>query len=224
MYVFGLNEENMQNKVNSVDMSSFCKKNNIILDKSEDWENFHEYCNNNKIDKIITLGDSRIIPSKIVNAFDTIGNHGAILPDVQGGASLVWGRMLNNGVWGVSIMKIGERVDSGDILKIRHIYYHEKTTEEDFTTMADYATMQALIEVLQGKYEIIPNKKWQVRIARHTDSYKVNEILKICLHHRIPVYLPPRRPSDGKIKESWPEDYKEIFKMANEAPYPKWSE
>ena len=224
LLVFSLNKDNQKRKVNSVDLSSFCLKNSINLDESENWDSFYNFCNKEEIDLIITLGDSRIIPANIVNSFNVIGNHGAILPDIQGGASLVWGRILNSKYWGISIMKIGEKVDSGDILKTRTFYYNENTTEKEFTDKADNETVKALIQVLKGDYEVVENRKWQVRVAKHTDSYKAIKILEYCLKNNLAIYLPPRTFADGKINEAWPNEFTRKFKIANDYPYPKWSE
>lgn len=222
--VFGLPKEKLKTKVNSIDLTDFCIRNNIKLFQTDNWDQFYNFCKKEDIDKIITLGDSRIIPKKIVNSFDTIGNHGAILPAVQGGASLVWGRLLNDGEWGISIMKIGEKVDSGDILKVKKFNYEPNITEENFTTIADNLTVEALIDVLMGDYLIMKNKRWAVRVAKHTDSFEATAILKFCKDNKLPVYMPSRTPDDGIVDDTWPLDFISVFKIANNFPYPKWRE
>ena len=223
LYLFGISEDSMSSKVNSVKMEQFCSENGIILNKTEDWSQLYDFCLSNGITKIITLGDSRIIPKNIVQKFDVIGNHGAALPDVQGGASLVWGRMLNSGNWGISIMKIAERVDSGDILKVKRFSY-DNISEEQFVTTADDLTIAALREVLHGDYTATENKRWKVRASKHVDSYDGVGILKYCLENNIPVYMPTRTPVDGKLSRDWPSEFIKVFKIANNFPYPKWSE
>jgi len=222
--LFGLSDDRLPGKVNSVRMDDFCADNGIVLNKTENWDSFYSFCLENDVDIIITLGDSRIVPKNIVNNFEVIGTHGAILPDVQGGASLVWGRMLNNGVWGVSIMRIGEKVDSGEILKKKTFNYTDTTTEKEFVNMSDGIAIELLLDVLQGNPEPQQNKRWDIRVAKHTDSHKVKEILEYCLANNLSVYLPPRTPEDGLIKTHWPEEFKTFFKVANNNPYPKWRE
>ncbi len=224
LYVFGLPEEDLRHKVNSVSLTEFCEEWGITLDKTGDWNNCFQFCTTNNIDMIITLGDSRIVPKDVVRNFDVIGNHGAVLPDVQGGASLVWGRILNSGEWGVSVMKIAERIDGGDILKVKTFKYDESTTEEQFTDAADALTVDALVEVLQGDYAVQENKKWKVRVAKHTDSHKAVELLRYCKENNLPVYMPPRTLEDGYLDPSWPPQFIKSFKIANDHPYPKWSE
>ena len=220
--VFGIKDAKSKNKVNYVSLDGFCRDNKIFLDKTEDWESFYAYCLEENIDMIITLGDSRIVPKKITNAFKVIGNHGAILPDVQGGASLVWGRMLNSGEWGISIMKIEEKVDSGDILKVKKFTYDKTTTEKEFTDKADFLTVDALIEVLNGDYSVTKNRKWDVRLKKHICAQSAVEILKHCRYKNLCVYLPPRTPQDGKINNEWTKGFVNVFKIANNDPYPKW--
>ena len=220
--LFGLSDAKMIDKVNSISMDSLCKEAGITLDKSEDWDKFYYACKQENVDTIITLGDSRVVPKKIVNNFEVIGNHGAILPHVKGGASLVWGRMFNLGFWGISIMKIREKIDSGEILKTKKFHYTDVITEKDFVQTADALTIEALLEVLGGDVQPVCNKKWDVRVSKQTDSYKTSEIFKYCMDNDLCIYLPPRTPKDGTIKQEWPQEFINNFKIANNNPYPKW--
>tara|TARA_R100001440_G_scaffold74334_1_gene99715 strand:+ start:145 stop:918 length:774 start_codon:yes stop_codon:yes gene_type:complete len=222
LYVFGLPHDKLSGKVNSVHLDKYCEENDIFLDKTNEWKNCLKFCEENEIGLIITLGDSRIVPKAITDNFKVIGNHGAILPEVQGGASLVWGRMLESCEWGISIMKIEGRVDSGDILKIKKFNYSPTLTEAQFVNICDNLTVQALKEVLLGDYEITQNKRWDIRISRGTDSYKTYQIFKYCIENKLNIYLPPRSPSDGVVNSQWPDDFKQKFKKACDAPYPKW--
>ena len=102
VYVFGLQPEKESAKVNFCDLTDLCSENKIDYVKSGNWEEIE----NTPADYIVCLGDSRIVPERLVEKYYVVGNHGAILPSVQGGASLVWGRMLNSGKRGVSLFKI----------------------------------------------------------------------------------------------------------------------
>tara|TARA_R110000824_G_scaffold125871_1_gene285169 strand:+ start:1191 stop:1820 length:630 start_codon:yes stop_codon:yes gene_type:complete len=200
------------------------KCNDAELIKSDDWGEFEIDCIQENIDLIILLGDSRIVPESIINNFNVIGNHGAVLPDVQGGASLVWGRMLNNGEWGVSIMEIDKKVDAGNILKVKRFQYSPDCSELEFTEICDDLTVDALSEVLRGDYASIQNNKWQLKIAKHTDSCDVVTIFKYCIDNDINIYLPLRTPEDGLLKDEWSDDFKQVFKIANDKPYPQWKQ
>ena len=223
--ILGLSEKSLAQKVNSVSYDSLlfeCDDARLI--KSDQWIEFEIYCIEENIDLIISLGDSRIVPESIINYFNVIGNHGAVLPDVQGGASLVWGRMLNNGEWGVSIMKIDKQIDSGDILNVKKFKYNTDLSQLDFCEKCDDLTIQALEEVLKGDYNKIQNTKWDVKVAKHTDSLETVKLLKYCIENNLSIYLPPRTPQDSQIKSEWDDSFKFCFKIANDNPYPKYNE
>lgn len=226
--ILGLSEDSFKNKVNSASLDNFIKSYDWTkppkLIRSNRWDSFYQSCIDKKIDLIITLGDSRIVPENVINSFDVIGNHGAVLPHVQGGASLVWGRMLNNGEWGVSIMEIDKKIDSGRILKVKKFNYGSDCSELEFTEKCDNLTIEALIDVLEGDFTPKQNNNWDLKIAKHADSYDVVNILKHSLLNKLNIYLPPRTPEDSIIKNHWPEEFKNIFKIANNNPYPKWQE
>lgn len=80
VFIFGLPDEQLENKVNSVNLNEFAKSNNINLIKTNNWEDALQY----DVEQIISLGDSRYVPPYIIEKFKVIGNHGAILPNVQG--------------------------------------------------------------------------------------------------------------------------------------------
>ena len=219
-YVFGLPDELRSKKVNSVSLDDFCAHNEIYLDKTNNWDNLK----NQKVDLVIGLGDSRIVPEEVIKAQNVIGNHGAILPSVQGAASLVWGRMLNTGTWGVSIFKLAKRVDAGDILVTKEFEYDRSCSMDDFVDAADDITIDALFEYLDGNYSVSPNARWNVRLSKHTDNNFVVENLRSCLQRGMRIYLPPRNLEDAKIVPEWESDFVETFKLANDHPYPKWRE
>jgi len=219
-YVFGLPEKKAKNKVNYVPLEDFCYRNGVIFDNSNEWANLVK----TKLDLVICLGDSRIVPEDVLSAHKVIGNHGAILPYVQGGASYVWGRMLNTGKWGISIMELDKVVDSGRILVTKEFSYSPDCTMEMFCDIADSLTVEALFDYLNGSYTAKENAKWDVKVARHTDSEFVIDILKSTLNNNLNIYLPPRRPKDSRLKEQWKQNFMQSFKKANNGPYPRWFE
>ena len=216
-YVFGLSSEQRQQKVNSVDMKGFCDNNDIALDTSNEWQNLE----NQNLDLIISLGDSRIIPSTVLQR-RVIGNHGALLPFVKGGASLVWGRMVNNGKWGVSIFELNKSVDTGDILVLKPFEYNINISMREFVDIADNKTVEGLLQFLKGDYAKINNPEWNIKIAKHTDSEKATSLLRYAIDNNINIYMPPRTPDDAKIEKCWGSDFITKFKTANAFPYPCW--
>ncbi len=223
-FVFGLSNEKRNNKVNSVDLKEYCISNKILFDDSERWENLYKFCKKEGVDKIITLGDSRIVPQKIISSFYVIGNHGALLPQVKGGASLVWGRMLGSGEWGISIMEIEKEIDGGNILNLKKFQYSDSCTEKVFVEKADDLTVSALIEVLTLSIPKIVNTPWDIKLSKNIDSFKAVEILEYAIKNNLSIYMPTRTPLDSLVKKEWSHNFKEVFKLANNTPYPKWIE
>lgn len=220
--VFGLTEEKLKNKTNYFNLDEYCASKNIHLFKTNNWDAFKIFCDKNDIDLVISIGESRILPESITSSFDVIGNHGAVLPDVQGGASLVWGRLVNTGCWGVSIMRIDEGIDSGEILKVKNFDYDLDCTEFDFVEKCDDLTVEALVEVLKGNIDTKSNKQWDIKVNKHTDSYMATKILEYCLHNNMNVYMPPRTPDDCVINNNWSKKFIDLFKTAQNNPYPQW--
>jgi methionyl-tRNA formyltransferase len=169
------------------------------------------------------MGDSRIVPASFLQKNIVIGNHGAVLPRVQGAASLTWGRMLNTGHWGVSLMRLNAQIDAGEILATKEITYNtDNTSMQEFVEMCDNATVDLVENHFEGNYKKIKNKKWDIKVAKGVDSEKVIGILRTCLQAGLNIYLPPRNPYDAKINLLWKTSFIEGFKKANNLPYPKY--
>tara|TARA_R100000005_G_C4996785_1_gene203573 strand:+ start:2184 stop:2936 length:753 start_codon:yes stop_codon:yes gene_type:complete len=217
-YVFGLPEEKLKNKVNAVSMTSICADNNIEYISSGKWEDIQGI----DVDVVLELGDSRIIPKDFLEHHEVIGNHGAVLPRVQGAASLVWGRMLNDGWWGVTLFKISEEIDAGDIIKVKEFSYNTDMKMDDFVEMCDDKTIECLKEYLDGDFQITENQRWDVRAPKGGDSEHVVNLLRECLDLGKNIYLPPRTPASAQMKEDWTPEFVESFKLANDTPYPRW--
>ncbi len=219
-YVFGLPKHKLESKANAVDLTSICELNNITMDDSGNWQNI----NSQNLDILISMGDSRIIPKIVLQNNKVIGNHGAVLPFVQGAATLVWARMLNLGHWGVSIFELEEKVDTGDILKTATFTYDSDCSMAEFVRKADDATIDCLEQVLLGNFSKTKNKKYDIRISKHVDSEKSLKIFREALELGMNIYMPSRNPEDSTVEQHWSACFREIFKVANDRPYPRWRE
>jgi methionyl-tRNA formyltransferase len=218
-FVFGLSDVDLKSKVNSMPLDDFCKDNNIMLYKSEKWDIIMDQ----DVDLIISLGDSRFVPPQVIDKFKVIGNHGAVLPLIQGGASLVWGRMLNSGEWGVSLMELDKKIDNGTILKTKSFTYEPNTPMEVFCDKCDKETINILKDYLINGSD---NKEYKssrvdIKVSKYIDSKTCIGLLQFALENNLNIYLPPRTPEDGKIKKEWENEFIENFKIANDKPYLK---
>ena len=227
--LYSLTKEATLKKVNGIDLQDFSDQNNIVHIDG-DWEIFNKECIRLGVEIIFVLGDSRIVPKMIIDNFPmVIGNHGALLPSIKGGASLVWGRMLNLGYWGVSLFQITEKIDDGPILGTQVFTYKPMSNMQDFVAAADKHTVLLLKKVCEKltkheKLDKISNEKWHVKIAKHADEETVCRIVKDLMKNNMNVYLPPRNLADCDIGNSWAEEFKYCFKAANASPYPNWKQ
>jgi len=218
LYVFGLPDKKLKNKVSSASMLPVCDQNNIDYINSGDWQDIQ----NIDVDIVFEFGDSRIIPKSFLDRNEVIGNHGALLPRVQGAASLVWGRMLNNGSWGVTLFKVSEKIDSGDIVKAKEFSYDTGIGMNEFVDMCDKMTIECLQDYLDGDYSVISNQPWDIKVPKGEDSRVVVDLMKDSLDAGKNIYLPPRNPASAKINKCWTSKFMHSFKLANDNPYPEW--
>ena len=79
-----------------------------------------------------------------------------------------------------------------------------------------------ITSILKGNIDKKDNSKWNVKINKHTDSYKAITLLKHSLDNNLNIYMPPRTPEDSVIKSHWPKKFIDVFKIAQDKPYPKW--
>ena len=222
LLLMGLSKNKLIKKANSVSMEEYCEKKNICYIDNDSWDFFYNKCKKNRINLIIEFGDSRIIPSYILENIYTIGNHGALLPYVKGGASLVWGRMANLKNWGVSLMKIDKAIDQGEILSSKEFNYDSYTNMSEFIELSDRATMDCFVKLINKNFSVKKNIPTKVTVKKNTDTYKATTKLIEALRKNISIYMPPRIPIDAKINNDWPEEFIEVFKIANNKPYPKY--
>jgi len=216
-YINGLPPELLKNKVNGVDLASFCKELDIPFYSSNDFSVIKDL----DVDLIVVLGDSRILPISEFRCKTIIGNHGAELPSIKGGASIVWARMINNGNWAVSLMSLSEAIDSGDIWGINRFIYDPSMSMADFVNLCDDKTVELLGMYLEGylKHSIFTRKNTLITLHKHVDSEVACSIAKLAIKNDIPIYLPSRTPEDSKVKDCWGAEFKHNFRIANSYPY-----
>ena len=70
----------------------------------------------------------------------------------------------------------------------------------------------------------VQNTPWDIKLTKNIDSFKAIEILEYAIKNNLSIYMPPRTPLDSLVKKEWSDNFKEIFKLANNKPYPKWIE
>lgn len=151
---------------------------------------------------IFVIGLSQIISKDLLDcALDyAIGFHPTPLPQFRGRAAVPWLILLEEHELAISLFKIDEGMDSGDII-CQHPY---TLAETDYAEDAHKKILQALAEGLKSVLPSIYSGTVEFKKQNSQDA----------------TYLLIRRPEDGKI--DWTCQAKEIQKLVRAAsrPYP----
>ena len=153
-------------------------------------------------DFIFVIGLSQIIPKSILNLANeyAIGFHPTPLPKFRGRAAIPWQILLGVSESKVSLFKLDEGVDSGDII----FQYPYKIDKDDYAL------------------DVYEKVCYAMRIALHhclTNIYN-DTVNFIKQDEDEATYLLARRPEDGKINWHWSGE--EIYTLirATSKPYP----
>lgn len=151
-------------------------------------------------DVILVLGWYYMVPKKIreLAKHGAWGIHASLLPKYAGGAPLVWAIINGEKETGVTLFKLDDGVDDGDIIEQQSFPIE---FQDDIATVYDKAT-----EV---------SKKILVKVL---DQYPDIE-MKVQNKDEIEVY-PQRSPEDGEIDLNWSPVRIYNFIRAQAPPYP----
>lgn len=149
---------------------------------------------------IVVAGWYHMIPRSIYSRYKVAGLHASLLPRYSGHAPLVWSILNNEKEAGISLYRIAEGVDTGEIIgsRVTPILFGD-----DIATL--YGRIQHLaIDMLQT--ELLP---WARNAAQ---GFQQDETLR--------TIMPPRTPLDGKL--DWQGNALQIYNAvrAQSAPYP----
>ena len=151
-------------------------------------------------DLIIEAGWSEIIPKEILEIprKGTIGIHGAILPNIKGGASMNWALIQGEKEWGVTLYYLVEKVDEGDIIATKKF---KITLEDDIETLHCKSDL-ASEELLEENLHLIEQNK-EPRIRQDPSQG---------------IKLPQRKPEDSRI--NWNKNTLEIYNWIRAQTHP----
>ncbi|OZI15797.1 hypothetical protein CAL18_17640 [Bordetella genomosp. 7] len=153
-----------------------------------------------KPDAIVVAGWYHMVPRSIYECYKVAGLHASLLPRYSGHAPLVWSILNNEAEAGISLFRIAQGVDSGEIIGSR-------ATEILFSdTIASlYGRIQRLaIELLQN--DLLPWVRNEVPGRAQDDAQR--------------TVMPPRTPADGEL--DWRANALQIYNAvrAQSHPYP----
>lgn len=151
-------------------------------------------------DIILVMGWYYMVPKKVrdLAKYGAWGIHASLLPDYAGGAPLVWAIIEGQKKTGISLFRLEDGVDDGDII------------EQDVIEIENSDTIQ---EVYNKAIE--SSKKVLLRNLRNIDSVRFHPQDK----KSIKVY-PQRKPDDGEIDLQLPAKQMYDFIRAQAPPYP----
>lgn len=153
-----------------------------------------------KPDVILVMGWYYMVPKKIrdLSRLGAWGIHASLLPDYAGGAPLVWAIIEGCEKTGITLFKLDEGVDDGDIIAQAEICIEPtdtiKEVYEDVIEKSKKILLDTLTNIQQIKF--IPQDKSLIKV------------------------YPQRKPEDGEIDLSLPAKKMFDFIRAQAPPYP----
>jgi methionyl-tRNA formyltransferase len=155
-----------------------------------------------EIDWLFIIGWSQIANKRLLYSAKkgVLGMHPTLLPEGRGRASIPWAIIKGLSETGVTLFKLDEGVDTGDIIDQERIVLNDRTTATDLyeaVKIAHIALMERVIRMIKND-EVVLNKQ---------DESKA-------------TYWPQRRPVDGEINLSGSVHDAERLIRALTKPYP----
>jgi methionyl-tRNA formyltransferase len=190
---------------NFADMELHAKQNNIPFyyingEKNNRLQDYFAFIETLDLDVILVLGWYYMVPRSIRNLtkFGAWGIHASLLPDYAGGAPLVWSIIEGASKTGVTLFKLEDGVDNGDII-----------LQEEFSIQFEDSIKEVYQKATEASIKIL---------KRALDLGSKNTFTKQD-SSKIKIY-PQRSPSDGLIDFSKPALSIYNFIRAQSAPYP----
>lgn len=151
-------------------------------------------------DVILVLGWYYMVPKSIRNIakLGAWGIHASLLPKYAGGAPLVWAIINGEKETGVTLFKLDDGVDDGDIICQQSFPIEKQDTIKEVYAKATECSKKILQQTLAdvSKVTFTPQDKSKIEI------------------------YPQRKPEDGKIDWSWSAEKIKNFVRAQTKPYP----
>lgn len=189
---------------NYADLYSFAEKNKIPSfevesGKGKRIEIYKHIIESMDLDLVLVIGWYYLIPKSLLNIprYGFWGLHASLLPKYAGGSPLVWAIINGEKETGVTLFKMNEKVDAGDIIMQRKIRICYNDTIKTLLKKVEKISREIILEA----FENIEN-------------------IKFMPQNGIPIKYPQRKPEDGRI--DWNKTSFEIYNFvrAQTRPYP----
>jgi methionyl-tRNA formyltransferase len=197
-----------ENKVinsNFADLQAIAKENSIPIFEVESkagmrLEDYQEVISEIGVELMLVLGWYYMIPRSVREplTYGAWGIHASLLPKYAGGAPLGWAIIKGETETGVTLFRMDDGVDDGDIIAQRSFEIDFNDTIKDVYFKAEVSSKLILSDVLSD-----------IRAVKFTPQDK----------SEIEVY-PQRRPDDGELDLSQSAEDLYNFIRAQSSPYP----
>lgn len=209
--IFGIPEEfdisynpSKVKNTNFADLSVIAKNHDIPFYEVESGKNnlssYSDILQAMQLDLMLVMGWYYMIPSKIRESMrlGCWGIHASLLPKYAGGAPLTWAIINGEKETGVTLFRMDDGVDDGDIISQKKILIDQADTIKEVYTKATEASKQVLGEVFQDIDNITfsPQDKDEIEV------------------------YPQRSPKDGEIDLNLSSEQLYNFIRAQSSPYP----
>lgn len=172
----------------------------VVSDNIELHINPHMSNTYKRIDLIICSGYVKKIPDFIIDKYNVINIHYSLLPSYRGLHSVVWAILNNEKKIGLTIHKVNNHFDDGDIL------YQHAVENESIKTSYDFITSF--------------NKHIETIISSFIIDYLNNKIKPIKQNKENASWVPKRNINDCKVDFNTPINELKLFFRALVEPYP----
>ena len=173
------------------------------IDSSEEGKKTNDYIDvikNINPDVILIMGWYYMVPKKIrdLAKYGAWGIHASMLPDYAGGAPLVWAIINGEKETGITLFKLDDGVDDGDIISQEKIKIEETDSIKEVYEKVTIASKNLLLNALQNISSIVftPQDKSKIKI------------------------YPQRKPDDGELDLTKTAKDLYNFIRAQSLPYP----
>ena len=191
---------------NYSELEIIANKNSIpcyYIESSENGKKINDYfdvINEIKPDVILIMGWYYMVPKKIrdIATYGTWGIHGSMLPNYAGGAPLVWAILNGESETGVTLFKLDDGVDDGDIIEQKVIIIEDTDSIKEVYEKVTILSKEILLSSLKNISRIVftPQDKSKIKV------------------------FPQRKPQDGELDLT--KTAKELYNFirAQSSPYP----
>ncbi len=128
-----------------------------------------------KPDVIVVVAYGKILPKEILELprFGCVNGHASLLPKYRGASPIQWCIVCGETVTGITIQRMDEGVDTGDILAQRSVEIGDSETAEQLFERLSLVSAELMTETLEKleKGEIIPQSQDEA-LASHAPILK----------------------------------------------------